>query len=73
MSRLYLDSDRVTEELKEHLCVGGEGGVVMGEYGDIWDDVRSLIDQTEGKIWVSLYQKSCRGSSVAQVSRQGSS
>ena len=44
----------MTEELKEHLCVGGEGGVVMGEYGDIWDDVRSLIDQTEGKIWVSL-------------------
>ena len=49
-----MDSGRVTEELKEHLCVGGEGGVVMGEYGDIWDDVRSLIDQTEGKIWVSL-------------------
>ena len=55
MSRLYLDSGRVTEELKEHLCIGGEGGVVMGEYGDIWDDVRSLVDQTEGKIWVSLH------------------
>ena len=52
-----MDSGRVTEDVKAHLCVGcgEEGGVVIREYGDVWDDVRSLVTQTEGKIWVSVY------------------
>lgn len=53
-SRLYIDSDRVSEEVKEHLCIGREGGVVICEYGDVWDDVKTLISKTEGKIWVSI-------------------
>ena len=41
--------------MKEHLCVGREEGVVLGDYGDIWEDVRTLIGKTEGKIWVSTH------------------
>ena len=48
-----MDSSRVSEEVKEHLCIGREGGVVVSEYSDVWDDVRTLISKTEGKIWVS--------------------
>ena len=52
--RLYIGEDRLTDEIKEHLCVGSEGGVSVREYSAIWDDVKSLTDTTsEGKIWVS--------------------
>lgn len=54
VSRLYVDPSRVSEEVKEHLCVGEEGGVVICEYGAVWDDVGTLISKTEGKIWVSI-------------------
>lgn len=54
VSRLYIDSSRVSEEVKEHLCIEREGGVVISEYGDVWEDVRILISKTEGKIWVSV-------------------
>ena len=43
----------MSKEVKEHLCGGVEGGVVMRNYGDIWEDVRALVSDTEGKIWVS--------------------
>ena len=49
-----MDFGRVTDEMREHLCVGGEGGVVMCDYDAIWDDVKALVSETEGKIWVHL-------------------
>ena len=49
--RLYFDADLLTDEIKEHLCVGSEGGVATRDYSAIWDDVKSLTD-SEGKIWV---------------------
>jgi hypothetical protein len=50
--RLYIDADRLTDEIKEHLCVGSEGGVTTRDYCAIWDDVKSLTD-SEGKIWIN--------------------
>ena len=50
--RLYIDSSHHNEEVKSHLCVGSEGGVVLRDYGDMWEDVTSLVKGTEGKIWV---------------------
>ena len=38
--------------MKEHLCVGGDVGVVICEYGAVWDDVKKLVNETQGKIWV---------------------
>lgn len=58
--RLYIDSSRHNEEVKTHLCVGEEGGVVLCDYGDIWEDVTSLVKGMEGKIWVSMYQEGGR-------------
>ncbi|CAI8054675.1 Xaa-Pro aminopeptidase 1 [Geodia barretti] len=50
--RLYFDADLLTDEIKEHLCVGSEGGVATRDYSAIWDDVKSLTD-SEGKIWIN--------------------
>ena len=46
----------MTDELRGHLCVseGGEG-VILCEYSAIWDDVKALVTETEGKIWVCIY------------------
>ena len=55
LCRLYIDASRVTGEIKEHLSVGGEGGVAICDYSAIWDDVKTLITDTEGKIWVSKH------------------
>jgi Xaa-Pro aminopeptidase len=50
--RLYFDADLLTDEIKEHLCVGSEGGVTTRDYSAIWGDVKSLTD-SEGKIWIN--------------------